>query len=80
MAVAVTCPTCGGYQLVPGPIGMLERCPDCLEHCRAHEHMAVVNGRCSACIHEASVATELLYAARRAAALALAYPAAVVGT
>lgn len=69
-APAITCSSCDDYRFVPGADGMLERCLDCLEHCRAHDGIAVVNGRCDACVREASVAVELLYEARRAAARA----------
>lgn len=64
----MSCSTCDGYQWVPGADGYNVRCPDCLEHCRAHLSESVVNGRCGACLTEASVASELLHEARRAAA------------
>lgn len=68
----MNCSTCGGYQWVPGADGFNVRCPDCLEHCRAHQSESVVNGLCGACLTEASVASELLAETRRVAALAAA--------
>lgn len=70
------CSTCDGYQFVPGADGLLVRCLDCLEHCRAHPAESVVNGRCGACLTEASVASELLYEARRVGAVEIAAKAA----
>ena len=68
--VLVTCSSCDNYRFVPGVDGMLERCPDCMEHCLAHPGQRVVGDHCGACVTEASLAVELLTASRRASALA----------
>jgi hypothetical protein len=68
----MTCPTCGDYRFVEGPDGFEKvRCPDCMEHCLAHPGQRVVGGHCGSCVTEASLAVELLAAARRATALAV---------
>lgn len=72
MSVQLRCSSCDNYRLVPGEDGMLERCLDCLEQCRAHPAEFVVDGRCGACVMEASVAVELLHESRRVAARAMA--------
>lgn len=57
----LTCSTCDDYQLVPGPDGMLERCPDCLhktaERCPAHGR-SLRDKKCPECCYEAAVAIE----------------------
>ncbi len=69
-AIVLRCSSCDDYRFTPGSDGMLERCPDCMEHCLAHPGQRVFSGRCGSCITEASLAVEMLTDARRTAALA----------
>lgn len=66
-----TCSTCEDYEFVPGPDGMLERCPDCYEAHRARcpvHGRRTSNGKCRTCGREASLAIDLMARASAAAA------------
>jgi ribosomal protein S27E len=62
MSVAAKCARCDDYELVDGPAGMLEPCPDCgpeIVVCPVHKQRVmtrggVVAGRCWGCSNEAA--------------------------
>lgn len=51
------CPTCNGYQLVPGPDGLLVDCPNCHANevrawCPRHSIRLNEEGECRRCLVE----------------------------
>lgn len=58
----MTCPTCDGYELVPGPAGMLVSCPDCPPKMRCPVHARIVRAgkQCPECKGEARAALLLV--------------------